>query len=163
MPSLCSSSVTRSPMSPYIRCPGFCGWFLEHTSLDTLALVANVTCVHEFNWMVAKKLFVTGCLPRAQCRRQKWSSPRKSILYTLIVTAWMFGFQPACIGYWLRSSPLVHWQVLANSQLLGAPKNKEVSLISHKDLRHNQQLRQGWKIRFIFHTRPLRQDCEMAI
>ena len=63
-------------------------------------------------------------------------------------------FQLAWIYYWLRSSPLGYWQVMAHPQLLGAPQKKAAYLDNRPSLRENQEIGHGWSIRLISYMRP---------
>ena len=54
----------------------------------------------------------------------------------------------------LRSSMQGYWQVWVHPQLLGATWTKIGCLVRHKCLRHNQELGQGWTVRFISYTGP---------
>lgn len=81
-------------------------------------------------------------------------------------------FKTSCLKVWLPISlnlgsdwgpPLWTLTGLANPQLLGITKNKINCLNNHKDSSNNQELGQGWVIRFIFYTRPLLQDWQFHL
>lgn len=87
------------------------------------------------------------------------SSLKEVYLQTLKAATEGSCFQEALHREGLRSSPLEHWQVLAQSELLRATKNKVGCLDNHNGLRDSQNQGQGWTKRFIY-TRPLLQDWE---
>ena len=71
------------------------------------------------------------------------------IMYKLLVES--LTFNQCASGCWVTFSPMEHWQILAQSQLLGATKNEEVCLDNHKSLRDSQELRSSGRISFIFY------------
>lgn len=104
----------------------------KDTSLDSLVLVANGSCVYRFNGKTAKNQLLTGYHLRAQWRRVNRSihsslSLKEVHVHTLKDAEFLDSSQPESRS-WLRYSVLRQWQVLAHPQLLEATMTKVLFL-----------------------------------
>ena len=103
--------------------PSFYGCRSEDETLDSASLVASRACGHGPHRTIANKEKVLNWLsPQGSVQREQTKMPSpQSFFKSCCLNVWL------PIRCWLRSSPLGHWQVLAQLQLLGVLRTKEAT------------------------------------